>query len=79
MVNKLTDQEFQEVQEIRKSISEVAAILGDLNYQKTALDLMIDEQKEKVKQIKIKEYTFFENIRRSYGNVSVNIDTGEIN
>lgn len=79
MSNKLTDQEFQEVQDIRKSISEVAAMLGDLNYQKTALDLLIEEQKEKIKQIKNREYSFFESIRRSYGNVSVNIDTGEIN
>lgn len=79
MANKLTNEEFQEVQDIRKSISEIAAVLGDLNYQKMALELIIEEQKEKVKEIKRREFSFFEKITSSYGNVSVNIDTGEIN
>lgn len=79
MSNKLTDQELQEVQDIRKSVTEIASVLGDLNYQKISLDIMIEEQKSKVLEVKKRELEFFQKIRTSYGNVSINIDTGEIN
>lgn len=78
MANKLTDQELQEVQDIRKSIAEIASVLGDLNYQKISLEIMIEEQKLKVLEVKKREMEFFQKVRTSYGNVSINIDTGEI-
>lgn len=79
MPAKLTEQEFQEVQEIRKSVTEVASVLGDLNYQKITLDLFIEDQKAKIVEIKKRENEFFEKIRSTYGNVSINLDTGDIN
>lgn len=78
MQKKLSNEEFEEIQDLRKSVSEVATILGDLNYQKMVLDIMIEEQKSKVTEIKRKEASVFEKIRTNYGNVSVNIETGEI-
>lgn len=79
MPNTLTDQELQEVQDIRKSVTEIASVLGDLNYQRMSLDIMIEEQKSKVLEVKRRELEFFQKIRAAYGNVSINIDTGEIN
>jgi archaellum component FlaC len=78
MSQKLTNEELQEIQDIRKSVTEVASILGDLNYQKMALDIMIDEQRSKVYEIKRKEAEIFEKIRSTYGNVTVNLETGEV-
>lgn len=79
MSKKLEDKDFQEIQELRKSVTEIASILGDLNYQKMALDIMIEEQKAKVVEIKKREVELFDNIRKVYGNVSLNLETGEIN
>lgn len=78
MSNKLTDEEFEELQDIRKNVTEIASILGDLNYQKLALDIMIDEQRSKVTDVKRREAVLFEKIRNSYGNVTVNLETGEV-
>ena len=79
MPQKITDQEFQEIQDIRKHVTEVASVLGDLNYQKLVLEIMIEEQKSKITEIKKREAAIFQTIRDNYGNVSVNIETGEIN
>jgi hypothetical protein len=76
---KITDQEFEELQRIRKTGVEIASALGELNYQKISLDLQIDEQKEKIKELKGQEYLFFETLKQKYGNVTLNIDSGELN
>lgn len=78
MSQKITEEEFQEIQEIRKLVTEIASILGDLNYQRVSLDIMIDEQKSKIFEIKKREISLFERIRKNYGNVSVNLETGEL-
>lgn len=78
MSKKLTDREFEEIQDIRKKVTEIASILGDLNYQKMALDIMIDEQRSKVIEVKRREAALFEEIRNAYGNVTVNLETGEV-
>lgn len=79
MSKKLEDKEFQEIQELRKNVTEIASILGDLNYQKMSLDIMIEEQRAKIVEIKRREVELFDNIRKVYGNVSLNLETGEIN
>lgn len=78
MPNKLSEKELEEVQQIRKQVTEVASALGELNYQKLTIELLIEEQKAKVLEIKKKEAQFFESVRSAYGNVSINLDTGDI-
>lgn len=78
MSKKITDQEHEELKDLRKSSLEVASILGDLGYQKVVLDLMMEEQKAKVLEIKRRETEFLEKIKTNYGAVSINVDTGEI-
>lgn len=78
MSKKLTEQEHQEILQLRKAVNEVASVLGEISYQKLNLDLIEEEQKEKVLEIKRLETLFFERIRSTYGNVSLNLDTGEI-
>ncbi len=77
MANKLSEKELETLQELKQTAAEIASLLGELNYQKLALELMIDEQKHKIKDMKIKESAFFENIKSNYGAVTLNIDTGE--
>jgi hypothetical protein len=76
---KLSTEEFEQLQQIRKESVDIASTLGELNYQKISLDLQIEDQKNKIKDLKTKEARFFEDLRATYGNVVLNIDTGEIN
>lgn len=76
---KLSEQEFETLQQIRKEGVEIASSLGELNYQKISLDLQIEEQKSKIKELKSKEFVFFDSLKQKYGNVTLNIDTGELN
>jgi hypothetical protein len=76
---KLTEEEFQTLQKIRQDSVEIASLLGELTYQKISLDLQIETQKEKIKAIKSNESAFFDALRTKYGNVVLNIDTGEFN
>lgn len=76
-MGKLTDTELQLVQLIKKDALEVASTLGELNYQKMTIDILIDEEKKKIKDIKEREAKILNEFKEKYGNVSINIETGE--
>lgn len=76
-MQKLTENELQRVQLIKKDAIEIASILGELQYQKITLDLLIEEEKQKIKDLKKREQDLFEELRSKYGNVNINIETGE--
>ena len=76
-MGKLTDTELQLVQLLKKDALEVASTLGELNYQKTSLELLIEEEKNKVRDIKAREAKILDELKEKYGNVSINIETGE--
>ena len=76
-MGKLTDTELQLVQLIKRDTLEVASTLGELSYQKMTLDLLIDEEKKKIKDIKDREAKILGELKEKYGNVSINIETGE--
>jgi hypothetical protein len=78
MSNKLPESDLQEILTLRQRINDIATVLGEIQYQKLSLDLIIDEQKAAIQEIKKQEANFFERIRSTYGNVSVNLDTGDI-
>ena len=78
MANQLTPEELQQINLIRNDALEVASLLGELEYQKKVIELDQDELRAKIKRIKIKEKEVFEEIKEKYGNVSINIETGEI-
>jgi hypothetical protein len=77
MESKLTDSEFAKLQELKKSNSDIILTLGELNFQKTIIEFQIEEQSQKIKDLKKDESILFEQLRQSYGNVVVNIETGE--
>jgi K+/H+ antiporter YhaU regulatory subunit KhtT len=78
MEQKLTPEELQQINLIKSDALEVAAILGELEYQKMSIELDMEEQKKKIKEIRVKEKQVFEEIRSKYGPVSINTETGEI-
>jgi hypothetical protein len=73
----ITEDELKRVQLIKKDAIEIASTLGELEYQKISLDLLIDDQKDKIKQLKKEEEKLFVELRDKYGNVNINIETGE--
>jgi hypothetical protein len=78
MESKLTDSEFAKLQELKKSNSDIILTLGELNFQKTIIEFQIEEQSQKIKDLKKDESILFEQLRQSYGNVVVNLETGEL-
>ena len=76
-MGKLTDNELERLHLVRKDSLEIASTLGELQYQKTVLDLIMEEQKEKIKQLKKSEANLFDELKEKYGNVNINIETGE--
>jgi hypothetical protein len=78
-MGKLTDNELQRVQLIKRDTIEVATTLGELEFQKITIDLLIEEEKKKIKDIKQRESQLFSELKETYGIISVNIETGEFN
>ena len=78
-MGKLTDNELQRIQLIKRDTIEVATTLGELEFQKITIDLLIEEEKKKIKDIKKRESQIFSELKETYGNISVNIETGEFN
>jgi hypothetical protein len=78
MEQKLTPQELQQINLIKSDALEVAALLGELEYQKMSIELDMEEQRKRIKEIRVKEKQVFEEIRSKYGPVSINTETGEI-
>jgi hypothetical protein len=76
---KITDDELQKLNFVKQDALEVASLLGELSYQKISLEIEMEEQKKKIQQIKTRESQIFEELRSKYGNVSINIETGELN
>jgi hypothetical protein len=78
MEQKLTPEELQQINLIKSDALEVAALLGELEYQKMSIELDMEEQRKRIKEIRVKEKQVFEEIRSKYGAVSINTETGEI-
>ncbi len=76
-MGKITDEELKKIEAIRKETTDVIYALGELEYQKTGLELLISDTKDKVKDIKLKETRLLTELKDKYGNVSINIETGE--
>jgi archaellum component FlaC len=76
-MGKITDQELKEINDIKQDISQVVYSLGELEYQKVSIDFIIEDLKSKIKEIKAKEAKVLNGLKDKYGNVNINIETGE--
>lgn len=76
-MSKITDNELQRIQLIKKDALEIASSLGELQYQRISIDLLIEEESKKIKELKKTETQLFQELRDKYGSVNINIETGE--
>jgi hypothetical protein len=74
----LTTEELSKINLIKQDALEIASKLGELEFQKISIQLKIDEQKKEIVALKLREESIFEEITAKYGNVTINIETGEI-
>jgi hypothetical protein len=75
---RLTEEELSKINLIRQDALDIASALGELEFQKISIELKIDEQKKEVAALKQREESIFEEIKSKYGNVTINIETGDI-
>ena len=77
-IKKLTAEELQDFQSLRQESTRLAAVLGELHYQKTLIDLELDNLKEAIKNLAIKQREQLKQLGEKYGDGSINPETGEI-
>jgi hypothetical protein len=76
-MGKITDEELKQVSDLKGETSQLIYSLGEIQYQKVSLDLLEDQVREQIKDFKAKELQFLNELKQKYGNVSINIETGE--
>jgi hypothetical protein len=76
-MNKVTETELQRISLIKKDALDVASALGELQYQKEIIELQMDNQRQKIKDIRSQEDKLFLELRDNYGNININLETGE--
>jgi hypothetical protein len=75
---KLTEEELQQVKEIKQQYTNLALSLGELELQKINLERDKEQLLEIQEQLSIKEMSLVKTLNEKYGNGSINIETGEI-
>jgi hypothetical protein len=76
-MNKLLPEEIQKLRNLKEDSLEIKATLGELNYSKIMLDLLIEEQIKLMKELKDREIELYEEIKSKYGNIVINLETEE--
>ena len=74
----LSQEELQQIQEVRKQMVELASTLGELAYQETILSIEKGKLTEAVKAIREKERVLLDEFGKKYGDGIINLETGEI-
>lgn len=74
---KITDEELKKITDLKQEVSQLIYSLGELQYQKVGLEQIELQLKDKVKQVKLQENQVLNDLKEKYGNVSINIETGE--
>jgi len=75
---KLTPEELQEFQNSRLEANCLAAVLGELHYQKTLLDLELESIRDAVKANAFNQRQVLKKLGEKYGDGSINPENGEI-
>lgn len=78
-VKKISENQLEKINFIKKEAVDIATSLGELNYQKILLELQIDAQKQRIVELRKDEQAIFEELRSEYGNINVDLNSGEFN
>jgi hypothetical protein len=76
---RLTEDELKRVKLIREDVLQSISVLGELEYQKTVIDIEVSKVKKTIEDIKLREQSLFSELQDKYGVVSINLETGEFN
>jgi len=74
---KITEEQLQRLDLIRQDALEATSILGQIEYQRVLLEISAEEQKQVIKDIRNRESDFLDEIKAQYGNINLNLETGE--
>lgn len=77
-VKKLTEQELQEFKAFRQEANRLAAILGEIHYQRVLIDAELENVKAAIKANVIAQQEQLKKLGEAYGDGSINAETGEI-
>ena len=78
MSKQLTQEELQEFKKFRQEANRLAAILGEIHYQRTLIDLELDNIRQAIKGNVETQQGFMKTLGDKYGDGSINVETGEI-
>ena len=76
-MGKITEEELKQVSDLKQQTTQVLYALGELEYQRISLDIVAEDLKKTVKEIKEREVAVITELKNKYGNVNINIETGE--
>lgn len=76
-MGKISDQDLKSINEIKEQVMSIAYSLGELEYQRLSIELFEDDLKKSIKELKTKEAKLLSDLKAKYGNVNINIETGE--
>jgi hypothetical protein len=74
----LTQEELQQLKDIRSQVLQLASTLGEISYQEVLIGIDKAKIAESIKEVRLKEQTLFAEFGKKYGDGVVNIETGEI-
>jgi len=77
-MNKITEEELQNVKDGREKVSTIAEYLSELVLQQTVLDNLVKNTKQEFLDSVSDEEDYFAELNTKYGEGLLNIETGEI-
>jgi len=74
----LSQEELQQIQQVRKQMVELASTLGELAFQETIITIEKQKLTEAVKNAREQEKNLLSEFGKKYGDGVINLETGEI-
>ena len=74
----LTQEELQQLKNIKKEVLAAASTLGELDYQTVLIQLERGKMIDEIKDIKEREQQLLKSFGQKYGDGIINLETGEI-
>lgn len=74
----MTQEELQQILEVRKQMVELASALGEVAFQETVIGIEKEKITESVKAVREKERVLLSEFGKKYGDGVINLETGEI-
>lgn len=77
-IEKLTEQEIQDIQNLQQQQNGLIENFGQLEYQIQLLELQKEKLVDQLESLRTKETELANNLNKKYGNGTINIENGTI-